>query len=211
MYVRGKQASDRLGISQTTLRKLAASGSVPHIVLPSGHRRYDVSSAAVSAVSIAKAPKARIVYARVSSAGQKDDLQRQIAMLLDAYPGREVVSDVGSGIDFGRKGLQSVLERAMRGEVEELVVAHRDRLARFAFDLLSWIFRKCGVEVVVHEPAMETPEQELVDDLLSVVTVFASRTYGRRKYKRRRANGERRPAEAGRERLAPDQDLPERR
>ena len=159
---------------------------------------HDARSA-VPVASASEAPKARIVCARVPSAGPE--------VVSDAGSG----SDSGTGIDFGREGPRAVLERAMRGEVEEPVAARRGRLARFALDRLSRIFRARGVEVVVREPAVETPEQELVDDLLSVVAVRADGSRGRRGNERRRAGGLRRPAEAGRERLAPDQDLPERR
>lgn len=206
-FVTGKKASEALGLTQNTLRKLADDGKLPHIVLPSGHRRYDVEGYVDASAS--NGPKAKIVYARVSSSQQKDDMRRQVDMLRENYPGYEVVEDVGSGINFRRKGLRSVLERSMRGDVGVVVVAHRDRLARFAFDLVEWILRSNGVELVVHEPTVDTPEKELVDDLLSIVTVFACRAYGRRKYgKRKRPDGEEGEKEAGGEQVPPCADLP---
>jgi predicted site-specific integrase-resolvase len=208
MHVKGSIASKALGVGQHTLRKLADDGRIKCVILPSGHRRYDVDSFVASSIG----EKEKIVYARVSSAAQKDDLERQAAMLEEAYPGYEVVKDVGSGINFKRKGLLSVLERTMRRDVEVVVVAHRDRLARFAFDLLHWIFRSNGVELVVHEPSVDTPEKELVDDLLSIVTVFASRSYGRRKYKKRtgRKKEEKGAEESTGKSQQEDQSVPER-
>jgi predicted site-specific integrase-resolvase len=100
-----------------------------------------------------------------------------------AYPGHSIVSDVGSGLNFKRRGLRSVLERSMRGEVEEVVVAHRDRLARFGTELIDWILRVHGTRLMVQHAPVETPESELADDLLAVVTVFACRRNGKRRYK----------------------------
>ena len=100
-----------------------------------------------------------------------------------AHPGYAVVSDVGSGINFKRRGLRSVLERSMRGEVAEVVVAHRDRLARFGVDLIEWILQRNGTRLVVQHSAVGTPESELADDLLSIVTVCACRRNGKRRYK----------------------------
>lgn len=203
MRVNGKVAAARLGVCQKTLRRMADAGKISHIVPPSGHRRYELTDERTTK----ELKKTKIAYARVSSASQKDDLVRQVDMLREAYPTFEIVTDVGSGINFKRKGLRSLLERAMRGEVEKVVVAHRDRLARFAFDLLSWFFRTNGVELVVHEQTVDTPEKELVDDLISIVTVFASRTYGRRKYKKRPAADRKAETEPKQE----DTDLPDGR
>jgi predicted site-specific integrase-resolvase len=120
----------------------------------------------------------------VSSAKQKDDLQRQKAAMSAAYPGHLVISDVGSGLNFNRPGLRALLERSMRGEVAEVVVSHRDRLARFATELIEWILRLHGTRLVVQHQVLETPESELVADLLAIVTVFACRSHGRRRYRR---------------------------
>jgi putative resolvase len=99
------------------------------------------------------------------------------------YPGYTIVGDVGSGINFKRRGPRSVLERSMRGEVAEVVVAHRDRLARFGVDLIEWILQRNGTRLVVQHSTVGTPESELADDLLSIVTVFACRRNGTRRYK----------------------------
>jgi hypothetical protein len=99
------------------------------------------------------------------------------------FPEHIIVTDVASGINFKRRGLLSILDRAYRGEVEEVVVAYRDRLARFASELIEWQLRTCGAKLVVQHQGMGTPESELVDDMLSIVTVFACRRNGRRRYK----------------------------
>jgi len=125
--------------------------------------------------------KKKICYARVSSKKQKDDLERQIQFFKSKYPGHEVVSDVGSGINWKRKGLQTVLEQSMQGIVSEVVqtrtcfinffskneVAHRDRLCRFGFELIEFILRKNSVSLVVLGDENERSEsQELAEDIM---------------------------------------------
>jgi predicted site-specific integrase-resolvase len=125
--------------------------------------------------------KAKLIYARVSSERQRPDLERQVAALQQRYPEHEVVCDVGSGLNWQRRGFKALLERAHAGLVGEVVVAHRDRLARFAFELVEWVLRKAGVQVVVldlaeDQPGSRSDEQELAEDLLSIVTVFVALT-----------------------------------
>ena len=142
-----------------------------------------------------EAQKIRTVcYARVSSQKQAADLARQIEALQVAYPDAEVLSDIGSGLNWKRPHFVSLLERAHRGEFSKVVVAHKDRLCRFAFELVEWIFAKAGVEVVVHGDH-EPDRNELADDLLSVVNVFVARHNGlrgaaSRKRRRERAQQE---------------------
>ena len=100
----------------------------------------------------------------------------------EAYPGHEVIEDIGSGINFRRKGLNALLERVLRGSVSEVVVAHRDRLARFGFDLIEWLCVRSGTRVVVLDGAVAEPQTKLCADLVSIITVFACRIQGRRRY-----------------------------
>lgn len=126
----------------------------------------------------ATAEKESIVYARVSSAHQKADLARQIADLRREHPSHRLVSDVGSGLNFKRRGLLAVLERVLAGVVDEVVVMHRDRLARYGVELLEFVFKEAGTRLVVlgldgTDESSET--RELADDLLAITTVFVAR------------------------------------
>jgi predicted site-specific integrase-resolvase len=113
-----------------------------------------------------------------------DDLKRQTDFLKSKYPDHIVVTDVGSGINWKRKGLKTILERSLSGNVEEIVVAHRDRLCRFAFDLLEFIFTTTNTKLVVLEhDSNQSSEQELADDLLSIVHIYSCRKMGQRRYK----------------------------
>ena len=131
----------------------------------------------------------KVCYARVSSKKQMDDLDRQKDFFRCNYPNHIVVSDVASGINWKRKGLLSLLESSMRGDISEVVVAHRDRLSRFAFELLEWIFRKNGVELVVlNRNDNQSEEQELSDDVMSIIHVYSCRKNGKRRYKTNQKN-----------------------
>ena len=101
----------------------------------------------------------------------------------ERYPDAEIVKDIGSGINFERKGLRSILERAMRGTVVTLVVAYRDRLARFGSQIIEFVLQQSGGQLVVLNEVSLSPEQELTTDLLTILHVFSCRLHGLRKYK----------------------------
>ena len=177
-YEPSRIACKRLGVHENTLRAWADAGKIDHIRTESGQRRYDVD-----AFLRGRGASAEVCYCRVSSRKQRDDLARQSAFMQEKFPQAEIVEDIGSGLNFKRRGLRSVLERSMRGDKLRLVVAHRDRLARFGFDLIRFVIERSGGEVVVLDDAKASPDKELVDDLLSIVHVFSCRLNGRRNYK----------------------------
>ena len=177
MYITSKNACEHFGIHANTLRKWADDGKISHIRSPSGQRLYDVSSVGKKVDN-----RTKICYARVSSASQKEDLERQVLFLKQKYPDYEVVTDVGSGLNFKRKGFRRVLESVLSNSVSEIVVAHRDRLCRFGFELVQWICDKSDTKLVVLEQTSLSPTEELTKDLLSIIHVFSCRLYGLRKY-----------------------------
>lgn len=177
MFIPSRKAVKHLGVCANTLRKWADDGKIKYIRNPAGQRLYDVSSIEQSS-STCKS----FCYCRVSSHKQKDDLDRQQAFMRQQYPGHEIVADVGSGINFKRKQFLWLLEQASLGNVKEVVVAHRDRLCRFGFELIEWFFLKHNVKLMVLDDSKSSPQQELVADLLSIITVFSCRVHGLRKY-----------------------------
>jgi predicted site-specific integrase-resolvase len=113
-----------------------------------------------------------------------DDLERQKDFFRHNYPDHELVTDIGSGINWKRKGLQTILDKGLSGDISEVVVAHRDRLCRFAFDLIEGILEKKGVKLIVLDRETEQSEnKELADDILSIIHVYSCRQMGRRRYK----------------------------
>ena len=150
MLLSASKASKLLGVSASTRRRWNREGKIQSSRLPSGHRVYNVESATTSTTSSSlEFQRASFVYARVSSSKRKEDLERQKQYLLSQFPNHCLISDIGSGINFKRSGLRSLLERSSRGLVKEVVIAHRDRLCRFAFDLLEFVFKLNGTKIMV--------------------------------------------------------------
>lgn len=135
------------------------------------------------------APEKRltIVYCRVSSAQQKEDLASQVlAMqsfcLASGVAVDEWVKEVGGGMNFRRKQFISLVDRIQRGEISKILVAHKDRLMRFGFELFEHIAVENGCEIVVLNQDSLSPQQEIVEDLMSIVHTFSSRLEGIKKY-----------------------------
>jgi predicted site-specific integrase-resolvase len=132
--------------------------------------------------------KKKICYARVSSRNQVDDLSRQVSFLQHHYPDHSIVTDVGSGLSWTRPGLRSILEHVVQGTVSEVVVADRDRLSRFATELIIFVLSICGCTLVVHnekDGKVTNPivgdEQRLVHDVISILHVYTCRLNGKRR------------------------------
>lgn len=171
-----RKAKEALGLSDRTLRKYADQGIIKSVRNPAGQRLFDVDSFTGKVTK-----QTSVGYARVSSAGQKPDLERQADFLAEYVT--EIVRDVGSGLNYKRKGLRAILERAIRGERIKLVVAHRDRIARFGWEIIDFVIRQSGGELVVLDKDVGNAESELTKDLLHILHVFSCRMYGRRKYR----------------------------
>ncbi|MBK1617037.1 IS607 family transposase [Lamprobacter modestohalophilus] len=177
----------RIGRSPQTIRRWETEGKLQPKRLPSGHRYFDESDVRLM---LGGAPKTRdvVVYCRVSSAGQKDDLASQVSAMetycLNAgIAVDEWVSEIGGGMNFKRKRFLALVDRIQRGEVRQLLIAHKDRLMRFGFDFFSHIAEENGCEIVVVNQESLSPEQELVEDLLAIVQTFSGRLSRMRKYK----------------------------
>ncbi|MBP0633304.1 IS607 family transposase [Cupriavidus sp. AcVe19-1a] len=180
--------AERIGRAPSTVRRWEREGILTAKRLPSGHRYFDESD--VRAM-LGRRPEQRmtVVYCRVSSAGQRDDLQSQVTAMEEhcragAIAVDEWIHEVGGGMDFKRKRLLALIERIQRGEVGRVLVAHKDRLVRFGFDLLDHLARQNGCEIVVINQESLSPEQEMVEDLLAIVHTFSCRLYGMRNYKK---------------------------
>lgn len=150
------------------------------IKTPSGQRRYDIDS---YQGKFQPTERTTIIYARVSSRGQQEDLTRQTEFIRQKYPQAEIVSEIGGGLNFKRKKLLALLERVMSGDVSTIVVAHKDRLARFGFDWLDWFCKQFDCQIVVLNETILSPSEEMVEDILAILHCFSSRLYGLRKYK----------------------------
>ena len=181
-YVTPSDAAEHFGVSLHTLRRWEKNGQIQAIRTPSGReRRYDLES--YTGEGHNKSNKCTVLYARVSSYQQRDDLNRQAARLVELYPSAELISEIGGGLNWKRKKFIALLERVIKGDIGTIVVCFKDRLVRFGFDHIQWLCQQYGCQVVVLNEAVFSPEQELVDDILSIIHCFSSRLYGLRKYK----------------------------
>ena len=153
------EAAKALGVSITTLRRWEASGRLAAEYTAGGHRRYDLAKLKPELFRAAADTQRRTVaYARVSSHDQKDDLERQ-KQVLELNCARqgwtfEVIADLGSGMNYHKKGLKKLLEAIIDGQIGRLVITHKDRLLRFGAELVFAICEAKGVEVVVYEPTL---------------------------------------------------------
>ncbi|AFZ14989.1 Resolvase domain protein [Crinalium epipsammum PCC 9333] len=179
-YIPLRKAVEFLGLHQHTLRKYADEGKIKSIKNEAGQRLYDVESYQRGATGTAV-----ICYCRVSSAKQRDDLNRQVEFMRSGYPDAEIVKDIGSGLNFNRKGLQALLVRLMRGDKLTIIVACRDRLCRFGFELFEFMAQQNGGQIVVLDQSVHCPQTELTTDLLAILHVFSCRMHGLRSYSKK--------------------------
>ena len=181
--LRMNEVSEITGLAQSTLRLMHRKGElVPAKVSPGGTRYY--SDEQIKEYMGVKTVSKRIVigYARVSSRKQEDDLDRQIENLKTYMFAKgysfEMITDIGSSINYSKRGLTKLLERIHNGEVSKVVVLYKDRLLRFGFELLETVCKlnDCEIEIVDNTPKID--EEELVNDLVKVINVFGSELKG---------------------------------
>lgn len=182
-----KQAGDLIGVSTKTLRRWEVEGRIKSIRTKGNHRRYDVSAL----MGGKNKSNLTVCYARVSSHDQKDDLKRQ-AQVLEAYASSkgftfELIQDLGSGMNYKKKGLVRLIKMICSAHVERLIVTHKDRLLRFGSELIFSLCEHFGVEVImINKSSESTYEEDLTSDVLEIITVFSARLYGSRSHKNKK-------------------------
>jgi predicted site-specific integrase-resolvase len=182
-YLRPEEVSKILQITTRSLENWNNQGILKCIRTKGNHRRYLMSDViAMSSKETQQKNKRNICYCRVSTSSQKEDLERQVEYFRCKYLDYEIVKDIGSGLNFKRKGFNSILDSAFKGDIGEIVVTHRDRLCRFGFELVLRIIESTNGKILVLDKEETSPEKELVNDILSIITVFSSRLYGLRSH-----------------------------
>ena len=176
------EAARLLGTTPDTLRKWESTGELlPHRKTKGGTRYYSME--ALLGLRTDDVPT--IGYARVSSHDQKADLERQHAAL-EAYCAAKgwrsyIIKDLGSGMNYRKKGLQELLDLILRRRMRRLVLTHKDRLLRFGAELVFTLCELQGIEIVIiHAGEQPSFEDELAQDVLEIITVFSARLYGAR-------------------------------
>ena len=189
MKIKISAAAKELGVSIETLRRWEASGKIEVERTPNGHRRFDLGKLRrLAPRKIKLETKSTLAYARVSSHDQKEDLVRQVGMLESFCAANgwkyEIIQDLGSGLNYQKRGLRDLIRSICSGEVGRLVITHKDRLLRFGAELIFSLCEHFGTEVVIINASEDvTFEEELGKDVLEIITIFSARLYGSRSRK----------------------------
>ena len=188
-YYSAKTVTKILGVTAQTLRNWDKEGKLkPTYVKSNGYRYYSEESI-LSYTQERKTKKNLNVigYARVSSKKQSDDLERQVNniknYLSNKYESFDIITDIGSGINYNKPGLLKLIEKINKKEVDLIVVLYKDRLLRFGFELVEYFANLNNVKIEVLDKVDKNQDQELVEDLVQIITVFSCKIQGKRKSK----------------------------
>ncbi len=186
------EAAAMLGVAVSTLRRWHSSKKlIPQCRSIGGHRRYSVSQVlAITHPDQIKQNRINVGYARVSSHDQKKDLETQKQRLADygeRFDTFDVIDDLGSGLNYRKKGLRRLIQRVCQSKIDKLVLIHKDRLLRFGSEIIFQLCAYFGTEVVILEEVNETFENRLCHDVIELMTVFSARLYGKRSHRNRKS------------------------
>lgn len=177
----------KVGVTTATLRRMQETGELlPEHITQGGTRYYSTDQLKLFTK---KELKERIIvgYCRVSTPSQKDDLENQVQNLKTYMIARgysfEIITDIGSGINYKKKGLKELIEKINNREVSKVVILYKDRLIRFGYELIEYFCELNGAEIEIIDHDEKSKEEELRDDLIQIITVFANRLYGQRSRK----------------------------
>lgn len=188
------KAAKLLGVTVKTLQRWEREKRLIPIARTTTNRRLYTVSQIRSFIGLQQVrgenPSRLVAYCRVSSAAQKPDLLNQRRVLEEFIVAKglanvEFIEEIGGGLNFNRKKFQALMDEIARREVKILILAHRDRLTRFGFDWFEHFAKNHGCEVLVLNQERLSPEQEMVQDLMTIVHCFSSRLYGLRNYRKK--------------------------
>jgi len=182
------QFAKKCGVTQTTIRNWERSGKIKPERTKGGHRRFDDADLA----KIVPPERTSVCYARVSTKNKSNDLERQ-KQVLELYAAAKgytfkIIEDIGSGLNYNKKGLVQLIDLIEMNAVDNLIITHKDRLLRFGSDI---IFKLCqihnvNVEIINKDDEKTDYNKELVEDVLSIITVFSAKLYGSRSNKNKK-------------------------
>ena len=191
-----KEASIKLGVHQRTLMDWDKKGLIDVVRTPGNKRLYDVEKF-LKEHNLKKdekkedleesKEKLNICYVRVSTNGQKDDLENQKNFMKENYKDYILIEDIGSGLNLNKKGLRKIINLAIKGKINKLVIAHKDRLVRFGFELIEDLIKEySNGEIIILDKKniLKKPEEELVTDVLQIMNVYVAKMNGLRRYKK---------------------------
>ena len=183
----GKVAKE-VGVTVETLRAWEKAGKIKSERTKGGHRRYEIDEILCYANRNKSNEKVTAIYARVSTPSRKNDLdmQKQVLELFCASKGwrYKIIEDIGSGLNYSKKGLLELIKLIENNKIERIVLNYKDRLLRFGSEIIFEMCKYHSIDiVVVNDEESKTYEEELVEDVLSVITVFSAKLYGSKSHK----------------------------
>ncbi|BDH16508.1 MAG: hypothetical protein [Bacteriophage sp.] len=188
--MKSSEFAKRIGISVRTLDRKIEAGEIKPSLVKNRFRYFSEEDIEIySGKEIEKKERISIAYIRVSSSNQKNELKNQETYIenyaiknslkIDKY-----LSDIGSGINFNRKNFLKLLEAIMNNEVSVIYITYKDRLCRFAFDLIEYICKLHNTKIEIINLKSTSPQEELIEDLMTIIHVFSNRLYGLKRYKK---------------------------
>ncbi len=190
--LRMKQAATLLGITPQTLRTWSNEGYIEAIVGKGGHRRFKWSEVKrlMHLTDPQSDEKNCLIYCRVSTTIQRDNLKRQRTRLetyavANGYTITKIYEDIASGMNFKRRGLLKVLKHCQSHAIKAVIIEFKDRLARFGVELIQAMLASFGTELVIVNRVESDHKQEIIDDMIAIIVHFSSRLYGKRRGKKK--------------------------
>lgn len=182
-----KEMAKKLNVTVRTLQRWDRIGKLPAKRSPT-NRRYYTDDQLLQFLGKPQDNRKTVAYARVSTYGQKDDLRDQVAFIRQYANGKgiildETITDIGSGLNYNRKKWNQLMHDVEKGKIKTIFVTYKDRFIRFGFDWFERFCNEHNTEIVVLNNPDTSPDQELVDDVISIIHVFSCRLYGLKKYK----------------------------
>ena len=183
--------AELLGVTVKTLQRWDNSGKLKAHRTPTNRRYYTYEQYLLfknGSLDTEEDSRASVIYARVSTRNQKDDLKSQVEFLKTFCNARgmiidEVIEDFGSGLNYNREKWNALIEKVMNNEIKEIFISNKDRFIRFGFEWFEKLCQKFNTKIIIVNNKTMSPQQELVDDIISILHVFSCRLYGLRKYK----------------------------
>ncbi|WP_368247122.1 IS607 family transposase [Clostridium perfringens] len=190
-HYKPKEFAELLNISVITLQRWDNDGKLKAFRTTT-NRRYYTYEQYLEYTGIHKETDSRkiVIYTRVSTSNQKDDLKNQVEFLRQYANAKgiivdEVIEDYGSGLNYNRKKWNRLIDSCMTNEISTIIITHKDRFIRFGYDWFESFLAKFNVEIIVVNNEILSPQEELVQDIISILHIFSCRIYGLRKYKKK--------------------------
>lgn len=187
--IKPKEMAQKLGITVQTLQNWDNNGKLKAHRTPTNRRYYTIDQYQ-SYVGEPQNKRLNVSYARISTYNQKDDLQDQLAFIRQYVNAKGIIldqefTDISSGLNYKRKQWNQLLDLVMQAKIEQIFITYQDRFVRFGFDWFENLCMKHNTKIIVINNVQTSPDQELVNDLISIIHVFSCRLYGLRKYKKK--------------------------